>query len=114
MYSLTLLTFTTSTTVSTVCDTSTNFNQGCGSRFQSPASFGKDFNDNHGGWYVMQKSSTVGIKVNHFQSILAEFLLAVGVVLVEVLALGTTRHPSWLSLGQAIRVMGYSRRLFPP
>jgi hypothetical protein len=34
------------------CDTSVNYNKGCGVEFNKPASYGKDFNALDGGWYV--------------------------------------------------------------
>ncbi|KAJ6586860.1 glycoside hydrolase family 16 protein [Mycena vulgaris] len=43
-------------TVSTVCDTSVNFNQGCGVEFTNPNSYGKGFNSNGGGWFAMQRA----------------------------------------------------------
>ncbi|KAJ7725881.1 glycoside hydrolase family 16 protein [Mycena maculata] len=43
-------------TVSTVCDTSANYNQGCGVEFK-PNSYGLDFNANGGGWFAMLRSS---------------------------------------------------------
>src|SRR5580698_10492323 len=52
-----------STRVSTNCDVSVNYNQGCGTSFDSPSSFGSGFNDNGGRWFVMQKASYHGISV---------------------------------------------------
>ncbi|KAF8894125.1 concanavalin A-like lectin/glucanase domain-containing protein [Infundibulicybe gibba] len=45
------------------CDTSVNYNEGCGSSFSKPNSFGSGFNACGGGWFVMQKSRTQGISV---------------------------------------------------
>ncbi|KAJ7132809.1 glycoside hydrolase family 16 protein [Mycena crocata] len=45
-------------TVSTTCDASVNFNQGCGVEFTKPNSYGQGFNSNGGGWFVMSRSST--------------------------------------------------------
>ena len=50
-------------TISTNCDASANFNQGCGTSFSSVKSYGSGFNDNGGGWYVMWKSREYGIRV---------------------------------------------------
>ncbi|KZP11625.1 glycoside hydrolase family 16 protein [Athelia psychrophila] len=50
-------------TVSPNCDASLNNNQGCGTQFTAPNSFGSSFNQAGGGWYVMQKSATEGINV---------------------------------------------------
>jgi len=55
--------FQTGTTQSTNCDVSINFNQGCGTLFSRPRSYGTDFNNGDGGYYVMQKSSSQGINV---------------------------------------------------
>ncbi|KAJ6593842.1 glycoside hydrolase family 16 protein [Mycena capillaripes] len=44
-------------TVSTVCDASFNYNQGCGVSFTKPNSYGQGFNSNGGGWYAMLRSS---------------------------------------------------------
>lgn len=54
------------TVVTTNCDAAINFNQGCGNRITTPGSFGSQFNKNDGGWYVMLKSRTVGIKIWFF------------------------------------------------
>ncbi|KAJ7647389.1 glycoside hydrolase family 16 protein [Roridomyces roridus] len=43
-------------TVSTTCDASFNYNQGCGVDFK-PDSYGPGFNEGGGGWYAMQRSS---------------------------------------------------------
>ncbi|KAF9461291.1 concanavalin A-like lectin/glucanase domain-containing protein [Collybia nuda] len=50
-------------TVSTDCDTSVNYNQGCGSSFIKPFSYGAAFNMAGGGWYVMERSRNKGISV---------------------------------------------------
>ncbi|KAJ7084326.1 glycoside hydrolase family 16 protein [Mycena belliarum] len=44
-------------TVSTVCDASVNYNQGCGVEFTKPNSYGRDFNTNGGGRVAMQRGS---------------------------------------------------------
>ncbi|KAJ7703258.1 nucleophile-disabled Lam16a mutant holds Laminariheptaose in A cyclical conformation [Mycena rosella] len=44
-------------TVSTVCDASVNYNQGCGVEFTKPNSYGQGFNSNGGGWFAMQRAS---------------------------------------------------------
>jgi hypothetical protein len=49
--------------VSNDCDVSVNFNQGCGTSFNPPSSYGAGFNDNLGGYYVMQKSPSQGINI---------------------------------------------------
>ncbi|GLB37115.1 putative glycoside hydrolase family 16 protein [Lyophyllum shimeji] len=50
-------------TVSADCDANVNYNQGCGTSFSSPNSYGTGFNDAGGGWYVLERSSTQGISV---------------------------------------------------
>ncbi|KAF8627596.1 hypothetical protein AX17_006168 [Amanita inopinata Kibby_2008] len=50
-------------TVTTNCDASVNYNQGCGTTFRRPNSYGCNFNANRGGWYVMQRSRDVGISI---------------------------------------------------
>jgi hypothetical protein len=50
------------TTVSTDCDTSVNYNEGCGTAFDSP-SYGTSLNAKAGGWYVMRKSREQGVSV---------------------------------------------------
>ncbi|KAJ7497235.1 glycoside hydrolase family 16 protein [Mycena latifolia] len=47
----------TGQTVSTVCDASVNYNQGCGVEFTKPDSYGQGFNSNGGGWFAMQRGS---------------------------------------------------------
>ncbi|KAJ6609856.1 concanavalin A-like lectin/glucanase domain-containing protein [Mycena sp. CBHHK59/15] len=49
--------------VSTICDASVNYNQGCGVTFTKPNSYGQAFNSNGGGWYAMQRSASCGINV---------------------------------------------------
>lgn len=49
--------------MSTDCDTSVNYNQGCGTRFRSSKSYGQGFNAANGGWYVMEKSANEGINI---------------------------------------------------
>lgn len=49
--------------VSTNCDTTVNSNQGCGTQFSAPSSYGSGFNAAGGGWYVIQKSASEGINV---------------------------------------------------
>lgn len=53
----------TGSTVSTSCDTSVNYNQGCGVSFSEQDSYGASFNAVGGGFYIMEKSSTKGISV---------------------------------------------------
>ncbi|EMD37716.1 glycoside hydrolase family 16 protein [Gelatoporia subvermispora B] len=55
--------FQTGTTVSTNCDASVNFNQGCGVNFQKPASYGAPFNTMGGGYFVMSRDATNGIQI---------------------------------------------------
>jgi hypothetical protein len=50
-------------TESTSCDTSVNYNQGCGVSFPEQDSYGEKFNAVGGGFYIMEKSSTKGISV---------------------------------------------------
>ncbi|KAK2462476.1 hypothetical protein APHAL10511_005446 [Amanita phalloides] len=38
------------------CNTAVNYNQGCGVQFSQPNSYGTDFNNNGGGFYMMQRS----------------------------------------------------------
>ncbi|TDL28057.1 hypothetical protein BD410DRAFT_894166 [Rickenella mellea] len=49
--------------VSTACDASVNNNQGCGTSFSKPGSYGSQFNIMGGGWYVMQRTAQDGISV---------------------------------------------------
>ena len=51
------------TTVSTNCDTSFNFNEGCGTQVPSSASYGQGFNSNGGGFYALERNKDDGIKV---------------------------------------------------
>ncbi|KAI0259260.1 concanavalin A-like lectin/glucanase domain-containing protein [Gloeopeniophorella convolvens] len=52
------------TTVSTNCDTSVNFNQGCGVHFtESDTSYGAPFNYARGGYYAMSKTRWNGVQV---------------------------------------------------
>ncbi|EIW63420.1 uncharacterized protein TRAVEDRAFT_161729 [Trametes versicolor FP-101664 SS1] len=53
----------TGTATSTNCDAAVNFNQGCGSSFAKPASYGSDFNSAGGGYYVLARSKTDGVRV---------------------------------------------------
>ncbi|KAI9060314.1 glycoside hydrolase family 16 protein [Trametes sanguinea] len=53
----------TGTATSTNCDASVNFNQGCGVSFAKPASYGSDFNSAGGGYYVLVRSKTDGVRV---------------------------------------------------
>ncbi|TFK22596.1 hypothetical protein FA15DRAFT_657432 [Coprinopsis marcescibilis] len=48
---------------STNCDVAENGNQGCGTTFSKPSSYGSDFNREGGGWYVMQRSEQWGINI---------------------------------------------------
>ncbi|KAJ7072383.1 glycoside hydrolase family 16 protein [Mycena amicta] len=50
------------TTVSTNCDASFNYNQGCGVAFRKANSYGKGFNSKKGGIYAMQRSQS-GVKI---------------------------------------------------
>ncbi|KAI0046071.1 glycoside hydrolase family 16 protein [Auriscalpium vulgare] len=51
-------------TVSTDCNTEVNYNQGCGVTFDKPAnSYGTNFNNNQGGFYVMSKTHDKGVQV---------------------------------------------------
>ncbi|KII92245.1 glycoside hydrolase family 16 protein [Plicaturopsis crispa FD-325 SS-3] len=50
-------------TVSTDCNTAVAYNQGCGTSFTKPASYGASFNAAGGGWYVMARSAKTGISV---------------------------------------------------
>ncbi|KAG1746159.1 glycoside hydrolase family 16 protein [Suillus lakei] len=50
-------------TKSTSCDTSVNFNQGCGVAFPEEDSYGASFNAGGGGFYIMEKSSKKGVSV---------------------------------------------------
>ncbi|KIM83377.1 glycoside hydrolase family 16 protein [Piloderma croceum F 1598] len=50
-------------TVSTDCDATINNNQGCGTQFTVPKSYGTSFNNAGGGWYAMQKTAADGISV---------------------------------------------------
>ena len=51
------------TTVSTNCDTSYNYNQGCGTQVTHPRSYGRDFNSGRGGFYALARSKEYGVKV---------------------------------------------------
>ncbi|OCH84667.1 hypothetical protein OBBRIDRAFT_741233 [Obba rivulosa] len=53
----------TGTTASTNCDSSVNYNQGCGVSFQTAASYGAPFNTMGGGFYVMSRSQSDGIQI---------------------------------------------------
>lgn len=50
-------------TKSTDCDSSVNYNQGCGTTFPERNSFGQAFNGDDGGWYVMERSHDKGVKI---------------------------------------------------
>ncbi|KAJ7287593.1 glycoside hydrolase family 16 protein [Mycena rebaudengoi] len=51
-------------TVSTNCDATVNYNQGCGVSFDDkPNSFGKGFNNHGGGWYAVERSATCGVSI---------------------------------------------------
>ncbi|KAG6907665.1 hypothetical protein DXG01_007869 [Tephrocybe rancida] len=50
-------------TVSSDCDTSVNYNQGCGTSFRKANSYGADFNSVGGGWYILERSRAKGIRV---------------------------------------------------
>jgi len=53
-----------SSTLSTNCDTSVNFNAGCGVSFtNSSPSYGTTFNMNGGGYFAMVRSRTLGVKI---------------------------------------------------
>lgn len=52
-----------STSVSLDCNAATNFNQGCGTSFKNPNSFGAGFNAQGGGWFVMERSKNKGISM---------------------------------------------------
>jgi hypothetical protein len=51
------------TPVSSDCDAAKNYNQGCGTSFKNPNSYGTRFNTEHGGWFVMERSRNRGISV---------------------------------------------------
>ena len=51
------------TTVSMNCDTTVNYNQGCGTQDTQPISYGKGFNSIGGGIYALARSKQDGIKV---------------------------------------------------
>ncbi|KAI3614040.1 glycoside hydrolase family 16 protein [Moniliophthora roreri] len=48
----------TGITDATNCDTSVNYNEGCGAYDTNPRSFGPGFNANGGGWYAMERTET--------------------------------------------------------
>ncbi|CAL1706599.1 unnamed protein product [Somion occarium] len=48
---------------STNCDSSVNYNQGCGASFAKPASYGNPFNAQGGGWFVMARTPEDGIRI---------------------------------------------------
>ncbi|KAK0188743.1 glycoside hydrolase family 16 protein [Armillaria mellea] len=50
-------------TVSSNCDAAVNDNQGCGTAFIQPNSYGTAFNENGGGYYAMTKDDINGVKV---------------------------------------------------
>jgi len=51
------------TTASTNCDTSFNYNQGCGTQVTVQDSYGKGLNSVGGGYYALARSKEYGIKV---------------------------------------------------
>jgi len=51
------------TPVSLDCDATKNYNQGCGTSFKNPKSYGTRFNTEHGGWFAMERSRDRGISV---------------------------------------------------
>ncbi|KIJ68156.1 glycoside hydrolase family 16 protein [Hydnomerulius pinastri MD-312] len=51
------------TTASTNCDTSYNYNQGCGTNFKEPQSYGAAFNQAGGGYFMMERDATKGISM---------------------------------------------------
>ncbi|KAJ7593859.1 glycoside hydrolase family 16 protein [Mycena floridula] len=53
----------TGSVVTSNCDASVNFNQGCGTSFNSPGSYGEAFNQGGGGWYAMKRSPEDGVSV---------------------------------------------------
>ncbi|KAI8972244.1 concanavalin A-like lectin/glucanase domain-containing protein [Trametes punicea] len=53
----------TGTATSTNCDASVNFNQGCGVSFVKPASYGSEFNSAGGGFFVMVRTKTEGVRI---------------------------------------------------
>ncbi|KIL00724.1 glycoside hydrolase family 16 protein [Paxillus rubicundulus Ve08.2h10] len=54
------------TTVSTICDTAYNYNQGCGTTFIEPTSYGATFNQAGGGYYIMERRADKGISMWFF------------------------------------------------
>ncbi|KIJ18732.1 glycoside hydrolase family 16 protein [Paxillus involutus ATCC 200175] len=54
------------TTVSTICDTAFNYNQGCGTTFIEPNSYGAAFNQAGGGYYMMERRADKGISMWFF------------------------------------------------
>ncbi|KAF9227374.1 hypothetical protein BS17DRAFT_814265 [Gyrodon lividus] len=50
-------------TVSTICDTAYNYNQGCGTTFIEPTSYGATFNQAGGGYYMMERRADKGISM---------------------------------------------------
>ncbi|KIP10918.1 glycoside hydrolase family 16 protein [Phlebiopsis gigantea 11061_1 CR5-6] len=55
--------FQSGATVSTNCDANANFNQGCGTKFADGFSYGTLFNSVGGGWFVMARTRTEGVRV---------------------------------------------------
>jgi hypothetical protein len=53
----------TGQTITTNCDALANGNQGCGTRFTTPNTYGESLNAVGGGYYVMEKSREFGISV---------------------------------------------------
>jgi len=45
------------------CDTNFNFNQGCGVNFTGSGTYGSPFNQQGGGWYVMERTAAQGISI---------------------------------------------------
>jgi hypothetical protein len=52
----------TGTALTDSCNVQTD-NIGCGTRFASTTTYGADFNNNGGGWYVMRKERELGVSV---------------------------------------------------
>ncbi|KAL0068732.1 hypothetical protein AAF712_004061 [Marasmius tenuissimus] len=47
--------------VSTDCNTAVNYNQGCGVEFAKATSYGHGFNQNKGGYYILEKGSPIRV-----------------------------------------------------
>lgn len=74
-------------TTSTDCDTSYNFNQGCGTQALQPVSYGKYFNTIRGGVYALARSKEYGIKI--------WFWPRPALVPEDILSGGETVNPDW-------------------